>query len=297
MKLLDQLALRARIARRRAAGRIGLSPLPASICLRLDGFDAPAPVTPALDLAGWEERIIGLALRLGPVPTRVVAHADNPLLPDVARFAGRLECPVTIRTTAAGLDGPRARELIDAGLRRVVVVDAQGSSLRRSEEEPGAAVTAVAALVAARELRQMRFDVVVELPAALLDEHADPEPLAGPLRAAGADGVSVGVPWSSPHPLPLEAFSRWHASFHRTEGAAFDLLARLDGAGPGAARTKGHCPVGARRIELGADGAAYACPFKGGRVPLGVEADLDGLAGHRSEIAACRRECAHPDLA
>lgn len=280
MKAVEQFRIHAAAAWRSRRARSGGEPLPAHLVLRLDGFDAPAP-TPAstLALADWHARIVSVLEVTRPLPVRVIAEAGNPLLAEVARFAWRLECPVTVRT-GPGIDRHIAEALVDAGVRRIVVVAALEAD--------------VVALVAARLSRNARLDVVVEIPFRV---GVDPVAATEALRAAGADGAWVGAPWRSGPTGAAGAIAGWHASFHRTPATVMAALSRFDG-GVGVPRTRGVCPVGGLRVELGPDGTWSQCPFHpGATTALEFVAAWPALASHRSTIRTCTRACVHAELA
>lgn len=295
MKLLEQFSVRARALRRRAMAPVWIPPRPASLSLRLDDLDAPGPLTPTLDLEGWQERVITLVQAVGVVPVRVVGRADHPLLGEIARFAWRLECPVTVRTSAVGLDADRARALVEAGARTVELLDAEGEAWR---DDGGAVGDALRHLARARGAGVIRPDLHAELPIAAVVRHGDPKEAAAALRAAGADGVRVGAPWGG-GPFPANAIDRaagWIASIHRTPSATWAALRRFDGEGPGSPREGGHCPIAARRWELSVEGRLYACPWKEGQALLPAEGPLPDLSEHLAAIRGCQRACAHADL-
>lgn len=291
MKIFEQLALRARSRSRRTLARYApgrASVRPASITVRIDGLDAPpAPLAGAASdelaggLDGLQARFVALVMETGPVPVRVVGRSTNALLVEVVRFCWRLECPVLLRTDAAGIDDGMALALVDAGLRRVELV-AGGSDV--------AAEAAVTALVGARKKRDARLDIVVERATGRGFVDA-----AGALRAAGADGVRLAAPWAGAAPEGRDEVAEWKASANRTEPGVLAALGRFDGAGPGAARAGGACAVGGERLELGPDGRIASCPFQEGAVVLGEDAAaaIDALGPHRERIRACGRECVH----
>lgn len=278
MKAIEQIRIHTIAAwRAHRAGRGG-EPLPADLVLRLDGFDAPdiEPV-PTLKLEEWYERIIGVLVETGPLPVRVIARADNPLLAEVVRFVWRLECPATVRMGGRVGRGV-AEALVDAGARRIVLVDPVDSDL--------------AELRAARISRKARVDLLVEV------GYRRGLSVAGEgarLRAAGADGVRVGAPWRGG---PFEPVAAWEASFHRTPPTVLHALPRFDDDGPGVPRTRGVCPVGGLRVELGPDGRWSQCPFQPGHVEGGEFAVAwAALGAHRAAIRACSRACVHAELA
>ena len=303
MKFVEQLQVWGRAGRRRLADRVRArhiplpgAPAPGRLDLCLDALGAPAPAAPAppavsLSLEAWEGHVIAWVMACGPVPVRIVAEADHPLLIDLTRFAWRLECPVHVRTTAPAMNEGVAGALVDAGVKRVTVVSGPGIE------------AALRALAAARVSRGVKLDVVVELPLDALIAATNLPTVAAELRAAGADGLRVGPPWHGGPWSPtvaetLERARTWIASFHRTDRQTWETLARYDDQGPGAPRTQGRCPVAGLRLVLTPDGKAAACPFQPGAVPMtdDVPAVLAGLADHRARIHACDRACVHAEL-
>jgi len=254
------------------------------LVLRLDGFDAPGGAASgrALTLEEWRAHVLDLLEIGGVVPVRIVATADHPLLPDVARFCARLECPVTVRTGGLGLGDRVAEALVDAGVRRVLLV--------------GGDVGAVGALARARADRGARLDVVAEVPVG-----TSLEVEGAALRAAGADGIRVGLPWqggpwSAATVAWLDAAAAHLASFHRSDPSVLRAAGAFDGNGPGTPRTEGHCGVGGTRLELGPDGQVRCCPFQPGAVALPRTDLAEALRPHREAIRACTRRCLHAEL-
>lgn len=285
MKALQQLLVRARAAGRAWRARRGLPARPGHVVLRLDGLDSPGPIAGESSLETWQERVVDTLAWTGVVPVRVVGRATHPHLAELARFANRLDCPVTVRTGAAGLDDRVACALVDAGTRRVVLVGDD-------------AAPAVAALARARREREATVDVLVEVPA---DRARALRDVAAAVRAEGADGVRLAAPWSG-GPWRVDVVDgvaearAWIASFHRADREALLALPDFSGDGPGTPRARGRCPVAGLRLELTPDGLARACPFKEGAVPVDGAATWAALAPHRAAIAACGRACWHPEL-
>jgi hypothetical protein len=182
---------------------------------------------------------------------------------------------------------------VDAGVRRVLLLD------RGGDAAVDAAVDAVRHLVRARRDRQAALDVVVEV-APGAGELAE---RGAVLREAGADGVRAWVPWGGrPDADWVRRGRGWIASVNRSAPEGLDVMEAMDGAGPGAPRRGGHCPVGGLRLELRPDGTACHCPNLPGAVgtaPLradGLDALLTGLAAQREGIRACARWCGHAEL-
>ena len=282
MKALDLARVRGRGVFRVVSAVLGRPQGWGRLALRLDDLDAPAPFAgAALDLLAWQGVIVDRLAEGGTVPVEVVGRAGHPWLVEVARFAARLDCPVTVRT-AGRLEDHGAEGLGAGGVRRVLLV--------------GVDTDAVAALVRARRSLQSSLDVLVEVPPG-----ADLEEISARLRGVGADGVRVaapwrGGPWGAEMTAWIEGAAARVASYDRSDRNALHELARMDGRGPGAPRRTGHCAVGGLRLEVGPDGGMYACPHQEQRLPPGGD-PRSGLAGHRTLIRACDRVCLHPDLA
>lgn len=285
MKALQQLVIRSRSALRAWRARRGGAPLPGHLVLRLDDFDAPGPVAGGASLDDWQGRVVDTLGWLGVVPTRVIARASHPLLADLARFANRLECPVTVRTGPEGLDDLVALALVDAGVRRVIVAGTGAGE-------------AIAALSRARRERSAVVDLVVEVPA---ERAFGLRGEAEEVRAAGADGIRLAAPWEG-GPWRIDVVDgvrearAWVASFHRSDREALLALPDFVGRAPGTPRARGRCPVAGLRLELGPDGRVCGCPWKAGAVPLAGEGTWEALAPHRAAIVACDRACWHPEL-
>lgn len=288
VKALQQLLLRGRAAGRRLAAEVGRPRRPAALVLRLDGTDADpgGPPGPSrLSVEDWQDHIAAVVQEAGPLPVRVIAAPTHPWLAETARFAWRLECPVTVRTTPEGLDEGVARSWVDAGVRRVILLDEGGEGT----------VGALAALRAGAGHRSGVFDVLVECgPAAgaLAERGAR-------LREAGADGVRARVPWQGRGDEAwIDGARGWIASANRSGAESLAVWREMDGAGPGAPRDAGHCPVAGLRLELRPDGAACHCPMLAGAVAMGPELGpvLAALGPQREAIHACARRCAHAEI-
>ncbi len=281
MKALDLARVRSRAVFRALGAAVGRSGGWGRLVLRLDDLDAPRPGPASTrDLAGWQEAAVDRILEGGAVPVEVIGRPSNPLLVDLARFVARLDCPVTVRTEGAGLDQAVAEGLVGGGVRRIVLVGESTEAVRRLDE--------------ARRTHGASLDLVVEVPVG-----TDLDDAAARMRGAGADGIRVGLPWAGgpwdPETLAwFAAAAARVASFDRTDRAMLHEAARMDGRGPGAARRGGHCAVGGARLEVGPDGAMYACPHQGERAEPGGPS---ALVAHRALIRACERVCVHPALA
>lgn len=289
MKLLETLRIRASASVRRQKARFGMGDRPARLDLRLDGFDAPAPIVgEPLSLERWQARVVELLLWVGPVPVRVIAEADHALLPEIVRFCHRLEMPVTVRTGARGLSPARAEELVDRGMGTCEVVttlDVEGEA-------------AVRALVHARHSRAASLTVHVHVPVGGEGRLAAAFQSA---RGLGADGVVLCAPWqgaalAAAENADLAAALAEGWPLQKTSNVAKEALSRLQSGGPGAPRASGQCALGGLRLALAPDGAASVCPFKAGST-LGPLADSgQALADHRASIRRCDRVCGHPEL-
>lgn len=309
MKALEQWVIRSRARLRLGRARLaGGAARPARAELRLDDLDAPGKIgAETLDLEGWYDAVVGIVEWAGALPIRVVARGGHPLLPELIRFGHRLECPVSLRTSAAGIDVARAQALVDAGLAEIRVrVAGVSNGVQRAVLRETAADThrAIAALLDARRSRGSPLRILVEVPVDPRGAAELPE-IFGAARASGIDGVALAAPWRG---VALDAATiaavEWARTqpppFHATAPAVLQALLGMkdvDGE-PGVPRRSGACPVGAVRLEVRADGAVYACPFIEGRSTTKppVAAAWEALSGHRAAIRGCGRACAHPDL-
>ena len=305
MKALEQLVVRARTRVREERARLGLGGRPARLVVRLDDHDAPGAIPEStLKLDDWFDAIVRVVEWSGALPVVIVGRADHRLLAEVVRFAHRLECPTSLRTSAAGLTQARADELVDCGLEQAIVrVAGVTDAVQRDVLGETAADTrsAIAALRAARASRGASLDIVIEVP---FDDRSVTElrAIVEEARVAGVDGVRIASPWAGgPYaPAAMEA-ARWlegQRGFDRTGTGTYAALRALRGGGPGVARTSGSCPVGALQVELLPDATVRCCPFKADTARLGdaMEPAWTALAGHRAAIKACDRACAHPLL-
>ena len=292
MKLLESLRIRASSRLRREKAQFGIGDRPARLDIRLDDFDAPAPVsgTP-LRVDQWQERIVEVLQWVGPLPVRITASAAHAFLPDIVRFCHRLEMPVTVRTGSAGLDVARAEELVDRGMARCELVV---SELGGGEE------AAVRALIHARHSRAAPLDVHLHL--ALAEGNAAHVKHVFPkARALGVDSVVLCAPWQG---------AAWSAGagagigealgegwpLQGTSSVAREALERMDGGGPGGLRSGGHCALGGLRLALAPDGMANICPFKPGSTAGPLAESGRALSDHRKAIRSCGRVCGHPEL-
>jgi hypothetical protein len=271
----------------------------------------------------WSADLARFVASYGPIPVRITARADCAMLPEVVRFAYRLDCPVMVRTCAAGLTPARAEVILGAGATRVEVRVAGASDSVQDavlRETVAAARDAFAALL---EVRARLGGVPAGRPRLLAEwvlnagGAPDLRQVFDEARRAGLDGVRIGVPWTGVEALladpGVHAALAWartqRAPFHATPAEVLDRLAEVrpgeglaaDGKDlPGLARRSGTCAVGGLRVAVGPDGAHAACPFHaGGNQPdAGDEASSvrDRLAAHVAATRACKRHCLHPDL-
>jgi hypothetical protein len=226
VKLLEAALVRARAAARARLPAWRGALRPARLDLRLDDLDAPVPIVgAAMSVEAWQERITDAVMAIGVVPCRVTARVDHAQLPEVVRFASRLELATTLRTAAHGIDRARAADLVAHGLGGwIVMVD-----------DLAAAEVALDAVVAARNETPAQPSVVVEFP----------------VGAAALPGMSACFRWA-----------RERGADGARVCPEFRPLA--GGGGPGVPRVRGRCPVARRRVEIVADGTIRACPFKAG---------------------------------
>lgn len=306
MKALEQLAVRTRARLREGRARLGLGGRPARLVVRLDDLDAPGPVpAETLKLDDWFDAMVRVVEWTGALPVHVVSRADHRLLAEIVRFAHRLECPTSLRTSAAGMTQARADELVDCGLEQVYVRVA-GVSEEAQAAVLGETVTdtrrAIAALQAARHSRGAALDIVLEAPFHARSAR-ELRALYEEARTVGVDGVRVAAPWQG-GPFDAGALDAlaWVAGqagpFNRTAPALAAALGKMGGGGPGARRDVGACPVGALQVELLPDGSVRSCPFKGDTTRVGdaMAPAWQALAAHREAIRRCDRACAHPQL-
>jgi hypothetical protein len=240
--------------------------------------------------------------------------AQHKLLPELVRFAHRLECPTLLVTDGVGSDLDRAEELIDRGLAKVrVLVASLDEDVQRAVVGGGAAEAqaAVQALLNARRERRSTLDVEIGLPWSG-GAASSARGVLGWSRQIGADGLRVLPPWKAAlvgDPAALEELQREGGAFLRSEGTVYRDIVAMHAAAdgqPGLPRAEAElrlrgrrCPVGGQRLELSARSRVSACPFQ---APIGeYSEDIRGLwasgGAHQQAIASCGRACAHPELA
>lgn len=323
MRKLEHAMSDLRAGLRRAAARTGpRSPervKPARLVLRLDDSDLPGTLGSGepLGLPAWRRLLISGVAWLGPLPVTVHApqSARHPFLPEIVRFAHRLECHTELVTDGSGLDEERARELVDCGLAAArVLVGGLSEEVHRAVVGGALAdaTGALSALLAARKDRQASLDVEVGIP------WRDPvqveaRAVIGWARQAGADGFRLLAPWRAERlpmdPELLDSLADEEAPFNRTPPATVEELhamaATQDGQpgiarqGLGFRRRQFPCPVGGQRLEIGARGQLSCCPFK---APIGaagedLRASWAAAGPHLEAIRTCERACAHVELA
>ena len=152
-----------------------------------------------------QQRIAEVVRWRGPLPVTVLAHRLGPAdgAAALVRFAHRLECPTTLVHDGPGLDDAAALALVDAGLGRAII-RVGGVDAATHEAVVGspldAAQGAIAALLAAREERGARLEVVARVPWR---------------KGVGPDPSDLGVA------LRQWGVDRWHlAAAYRADAAA-----------------------------------------------------------------------------
>ena len=264
MKALEQLVVRARSRYRRGRARVGLGGRPSQLVIRLDDLDAPVPLPSAsLKLDDWLDAVVRVVEWSGALPVRVISRADHRLLCELVRFAHRLECPTSLRTTAFGMSAPRADELVDSGLDAVAVrvagvTDATQALLGEKAADTWAAIEV---LNAARASRGAKLDISLEVPFGPAPARELRE-LIDAARRKGVDGVRVAAPWTGgawdSGAIDAVAHVLEAAPFLRNGKGDVDTLRAFRGDAPGVKRGRGRCPVASTRLELLPDGSVGA---------------------------------------
>lgn len=273
------------------------------------------PQAKPLPLERWQSILLSAVEWLGPVPVTFLSRSQavSPLLPELVRFANRLECAVTLYGVEGGIDDELALRLVDCGLNRACLVlggvtpDLQAEVSGRSV---GRTTAAVNALVQARERRRVDLDVVVDFPCTPATAK-DLEAVLGWARQAGADGFAVSPPFLAPAtPAQVDdALARRVAAleasrdpFHRTARDTVTALRSTWEAGDGGPGGLGptRCPVAGLRIDVRACGRFGSCPFHRsiGRLESGSNvADAWALGeAHFEAVHSCARRCWHQGL-
>lgn len=321
MRKLEHAMADLRGALRRARARTGATApqrvMPARLVLRLDDADLPGTMGSAdeLTLAAWFRLLTSGVAWLGPLPVTVLAlrSGAHPYLPELVRFAHRLECDTLLVSSGEGIDQHKAEELVDCGLQAVrLLVGGMSEAVHRQivGGELSDATRALTELKRAAASRGVPLDVEIGIP--WVDPvQSEVRAVIGWARQAGADGYRLMAPWRAER-LPMDPELLDHLGdepFNRTPAAAIEELhamaAAQDGqpgiarGGLGYRRRSFPCPVGGQRLELSAHGRLSCCPFKD---PIGVAGEdlRDAWAGagpHLKAIASCDRACGHPELA
>jgi hypothetical protein len=314
MRGIDQLLLQLRGRVRRVQARLpgAPPPRPGAVVLRLDAHPAPidaalpAAAGPPLGLGAWRARLTEIIRWAGPMPVtvRLLTAPPEGMAAELLRFAQRLGCPTTLETAGQGLDEEVALALLDAGLgrARLFVASLQaGPQIAALGVDPIDAAAALRALRGARDLRQAPLDVEVAVPW-LRGAGAELSTIRGWATQAGADGVRVLPPWTAADAEGAAGLpeGRGDAGLRGLRAIAPQLRAMAaDGqAAPGAPRRR-RCGVLGQRLDLAADGAVRACPFK---PPMGTPDQLPPAAWlsgdvHRQLIHSCGRTCGPPVMA
>jgi hypothetical protein len=328
VKSIERLARRARYAGRslladppgargRFVGRLvgARTPTPARVVLDLGRSWSGLPVEADQDPERWFQVLLAAVEWLGPVPVTFLNRSRclSPLVPDLVRFAHRLECSVSLYGVDGGVDDDMALQLVDRGLQRACLVlggvtpDLHAEVSGRSVGRTTAAVTA---LVRARERRRASLDVVVDFPCTPATAKDLPAVL-GWARQAGADGFAVSPPFLAPAApatlddeleLRVTELETSRDPFHRTaRGTAGALRAtwQVGDGGPGGLGPT-VCPVAGLRLDLRGCGRFGACPFKRsiGQLSSGGGLTEAWAAGreHFEAVRSCPRRCWHQEL-
>ena len=292
---------------------------PARLVIRLDEADLPGSLGhgEALQPKDYDQALAQAVQWLGPVEVTVLAthSGDHGCLPNLIRFAHRLECPTLLVTDGAGIDRARAEALLDCGLSHVrVLVGGVSDQVHRAVVGNAGieATSAVQHLVAAKRDRGAALDVEVGVPwTGPVTEEI--RAVMGWAKQIGADGFRILAPYKAEgmpaNPELLDDVVDAADTFGRTYSAAIDeihaMVAAQDGQpgllrqdSPGR-RRRWKCPVGGQRLVLTSTGRIHACPFK---APIGqwsgdLRAVFAGAGAHLDEIRSCGRACAHIELA
>ncbi len=328
MKTIENIARRARYARRvllaekrgwrgRLTDRLvrGDVPVPGRVVMDPGRSWSGELLSDPLPPERWQQILLSATDWLGPVPVTILSRSPElpSVVPELVRFANRLECAVSLYGVDGGIDDELALRLVDCGLRRACLVlggvtpDLHAEVSGRSV---GRTTGAVSALVRARERRGVELDVVVDFPCTP-STAKDLEAVLGWAQQAGVDGFAVTPPFLSPAaPAQLDdALARRVAeleasrgSFHcTTRGTAVALRESWeagDGGPGGIGPTR--CPIAGLRVDIRGCGRFGSCPFHRSIGRLGPDDDLahawaSGRA-HFEAVSSCARRCRHPEL-
>jgi len=289
---------------------------PARLVLQLDDRNLPGTMGTGKELSPfeWNQAIAQVIEWLGPVPVTVIAtrNTADVQVPELIRFAHRLECPTTLVTDGTGIDEDKAIELLSSGLSavRFLVGGVSDEVQQRTVGNDAAAATgAVFAMLSARRDTDLDLDVEVDIPwvEGVTEEL---NAIVGWARQAGVDGFRITAPYRATalpaDPELLDEIVDSSDGFCRNTPTSIEelhaMVAHQDGA-PGLSRTHSRrrfkCSVGGERLVIGRRRSIYSCPF---HAPI-VEFDVDfasawAQAGtHLGCIASCNRACVHTELA
>lgn len=320
MRQLEQSLIRTRSILRRAWSRAGVTDpelvAPSQLVLRVDDADLPGVMGSgkSLTLHQWQESIAEVVAWIGPVPVTVIAthNADDSDVPELIRFAHRLECSTRLVTDGTGITPELADHLLSCGLDAVRLLVGGVSELVQRQTVGNAAVEATSALASLHTARLeagARLDIEVAIPwveGVTLELSA----VIGWARQAGADGFRIVAPYRSERlpadPELLDGVVDDYGVFCRNTTTSIEelhtMVAHQDGApgiGRAHSRRRTKCPVGGQRLVIGRRRSVYSCPF---HAPIGdLDAELSQVwqqaGAHLSAIASCNRACVHTELA
>ena len=205
MRQLEQSLIRTRSILRRAWSRAGVTDpelvAPSQLVLRVDDADLPGVMGSGkpLTLHQWQQAIAEVVAWIGPVPVTVIAthNADDPEVPELIRFAHRLECATRLVTDGTGITEERAGHFLSCGLSAVRLLVGGVSEMVQRQTVGNAAVEATSALAALQNVRQERdaaLDIEIAIPwveGVTLELSA----VIGWARQAGADGFRIVAPY------------------------------------------------------------------------------------------------------
>jgi hypothetical protein len=320
MRQLEHSLIRTRSILRRAWSRAGVTDpemvAPSQLVLRMDDADLPGAMGSgkSLTLYQWQQAIAEVVAWIGPVPVTVIAthNADDVDVPELVRFAHRLECSTRLVTDGTGITEDLAGHYIACGLDSVRLVIGGVSELVQRQTVGNSAVEATGALAAfhsARLAATAALDIEVAIPwieGVTLELSA----VVGWARQAGADGFRIVAPYHAARlpadPELLDGMVDDYGTFCRNTTTSVEelhtMVAHQDGApgiGRNHSRRRTKCPVGGQRLVIGRGRSVYSCPF---HAPIGeLDDDLGAVwaqaGAHLSAIASCSRACVHTELA